>query len=120
MTLVPAGARKRKSVRSVAKSGGQGTPAQAEAMVKKGRGPKGIKRIDRPELSVPSSQYHAHAYNNAALNLDGTIHDKHRGMPPFSKDDRDFFILLWLERCINELLETIKYFSKKRKVLSRR
>ena len=29
-------------------------------------------------------------YNDAALNLDGTIHDKHRGIPPFSKDDRDF------------------------------
>jgi len=56
----------------------------------KRRGPKGIKRIDRPEASVPNSQYHAHAHNNAALNLDGTIHDKHRGMPPFSKDDRDF------------------------------
>ncbi|WP_231623946.1 RHS repeat-associated core domain-containing protein, partial [Neisseria sp. 83E34] len=72
------------------KKWGQGTPAQAESIVKKGRGPKGIKRIDRPELSVPGSQYHAHAHNNAALNLDGTIHDKHRGMPPFSKDDKDF------------------------------
>lgn len=29
-------------------------------------------------------------YNDVALNLDGTIHDKHRGIPPFSKDDRDF------------------------------
>ena len=29
-------------------------------------------------------------YKDAALNLDGTIHDKHRGIPPFSKDDRDF------------------------------
>ena len=54
------------------------------------RGPKGIKRIDRPEESVPGSQYHAHAYNDAALNVDGTVHDKHRGMPPFSKDDKDF------------------------------
>ena len=54
------------------------------------RGPKGIKRIDRPEESVPGSQYHAHAYNDAALNVDGTVHDKHRGMPLFSKDDKDF------------------------------
>ena len=23
-------------------------------------------------------------------NVDGTIHDKHHGMPPFGKDDRDF------------------------------
>ena len=29
-------------------------------------------------------------YNDAALNLDGTIHDKHRRILPFFKDDRDF------------------------------
>ena len=29
-------------------------------------------------------------YNDVALNLDGTIHDKHRRILPFSKDDRDF------------------------------
>ena len=23
-------------------------------------------------------------------NVDGTIHDKHHGVPPFGKDDRDF------------------------------
>lgn len=68
-----------------------GTPAQARNIVNiNRRGPKGIKRIDKPEESVPGSQYHAHAYNDAALNVDGTVHDKHRGMPPFSKDDKDF------------------------------
>ena len=73
------------------KKWGRGTPADAAKIVNiKRRGPKGIKRIDKPEESVPNSQYHAHAHNDAALNLDGTIHDKHRGVPPFSKDDRDF------------------------------
>ena len=24
------------------------------------------------------------------LNIDGTIHDKHRGVPKFGKDERDF------------------------------
>nr|WP_233438890.1 RHS repeat-associated core domain-containing protein [Aggregatibacter actinomycetemcomitans] len=73
------------------KKWGTGTPAQARNIVNiNRRGPKGIKRIDRPEESVPGSQYHAHAYNDAALNVDGTVHDKHRGMPPFSKDDKDF------------------------------
>ncbi|MFU2078906.1 RHS repeat domain-containing protein, partial [Avibacterium endocarditidis] len=73
------------------KKWGMGEPEQAEKIVNRfRRGPKGIKRIDRPELSVPASQYHAHDRNGAALNLDGTIHDKHRGMPLFSKDDRDF------------------------------
>ena len=73
------------------KKWGRGTPADAAKIVNiKRRGPKGIKRIDKPEESVPNSQYHAHAHNDAALNLDGTIHDKHRGIPPFSKDDRDF------------------------------
>ncbi len=73
------------------KKWGRGTPADAAKIVNiKRRGPKGIKRIDKPEESVPNSQYHAHAHNDAALNLDGTIHNKHRGIPPFSKDDRDF------------------------------
>ena len=70
---------------------GSGSAAQASNIVNiNRRGPKGIKRIDKPEESVPGSQYHAHAYNDAALNVDGTVHDKHRGMPPFSKDDKDF------------------------------
>ncbi|WP_179108637.1 RHS repeat-associated core domain-containing protein, partial [Rodentibacter genomosp. 2] len=73
------------------KKWGMGRPQQAEKIVNiLHRGPRGIKRIDRPEESVPGSQFHAHAYNDAALNVDGTIHDKHRGMPPFSRDDRDF------------------------------
>ena len=80
-----------KEKRKRCKKWGMGTPAQARNIVNiNRRGPKGIKRIDKPEESVPGSQYHAHAYNDAALNVDGTVHDKHRGMQLFSKDDKDF------------------------------
>ena len=80
-----------KEKRKRCKKWGVGAPAQASNIVNiNRRGPKGIKRIDRPEESVPGSQYHAHVYNDAVLNVDGIRHDKHHGVPPFGKDDRDF------------------------------
>ena len=72
------------------KKWGMGTPAQAQNKVRKQQAPRGIYRIDGPEEYVPYSQWHAHASNNSALNQDGTVHDKHRGYPPFSRDDKDF------------------------------
>ncbi|MEJ9381110.1 RHS repeat-associated core domain-containing protein, partial [Gallibacterium anatis] len=72
------------------KKWGMGTPAQAQNKVRKQQAPRGIYRIDGPEEYVPYSQWHAHALNNSALNQDGTVHDKHRGYPPFSRDDKDF------------------------------
>jgi hypothetical protein len=64
-----------------------GTPKDAAKQVQRGRGPKDIKRIDRPEQSVPGSQWHAHQEQevkgrNPALNFDGSHHD---GAPTFSK-----------------------------------
>lgn len=76
---------------------GVGTPKQAQQKVRIGQGSKGVKRIDKPEESVPGSQWHAHANNDSALNMDGTIHDTHRGIPPFTRDDKDFlFCHGWL------------------------
>ena len=72
------------------KKWGIGTPAQAQKKVRKQQAPKGIYRIDGPEEDVPYSQWHAHASNKSALNQDGTVHDQHRGYPPFSRDDKDF------------------------------
>ena len=57
-------------------------PKVAQKKVKKGQGPKEVKRIDKPEESVPGSQWHAHGKNGGARNQDGTIHDRD---PEFSK-----------------------------------
>jgi len=46
---------------------------------------KEIRRIDKPEPTVPKSQWHAHTTKKkggGALNQDGTIHDRD---PQFSK-----------------------------------
>ena len=64
----------------------QGTPRDARRLVRKGKGPAEIDRIDRPKSSVPNSQWHAHSKKGGALNQDGTIHDKKRGSPNFSKE----------------------------------
>ena len=66
------------------------TPKIAQNKVRKGQGPRDIKRIDAPEESVPGSQWHAHQTKevdgrNPALNQDGTPHD---GMPNFSNKTR--------------------------------
>lgn len=37
-----------------------------------------------------NAQRHAHDLSEVALNIDGTIHDKHRGVPKFGKDERYF------------------------------
>lgn len=57
------------------------TPKDAQNKVKKGQGPKEVTRIDKPESSVPGSQWHAHGKNGGAINQDGTFHD---GDPFFS------------------------------------
>ena len=64
----------------------QGTPRDARRLVRKGKGPAEIERIDMPKSSVPNSQWHAHSKKGGALNQDGTIHDKKRGSPNFSKE----------------------------------
>jgi hypothetical protein len=52
-----------------------GTPSEAKSKVARGQGPSGIHRIDRPNSSVPGSQWHAHngpGEGSPAVNLDGT------------------------------------------------
>ncbi|GHT70538.1 hypothetical protein AGMMS50239_39030 [Bacteroidia bacterium] len=52
------------------------TPKSAQTKVKRGQAPREITRIDKPEGSVPGSQWHAHGSNGGAINLDGSIHDR--------------------------------------------
>ncbi|NML35517.1 RHS repeat-associated core domain-containing protein, partial [Paraburkholderia antibiotica] len=56
-----------------------GTPKDAQKAVNKGQGPSDITRIDEPESSVPGSQWHAHCKCGAAINQDGSMHDKAKG-----------------------------------------
>ena len=52
-----------------------GTPSEAKSKVARGQGPSGIHRIDRPNSSVPESQWHSHSgpgEGSAAVNLNGT------------------------------------------------
>ena len=73
------------------KKWGVGTPVQAQLKVRRRQqAPRGIDRIDRGHGNAPNAQWHAHDFTDAALNVDGTIHDKHRGVPSFGKDERDF------------------------------
>ena len=72
------------------KKWGMGTPVQAQLKVRRQQAPRGIYRIDRPDGNALNAQWHAHDLSEAALNIDGTIHDKHRGVPKFGKDERDF------------------------------
>ncbi|MGJ0429752.1 RHS repeat-associated core domain-containing protein, partial [Methylobacter sp.] len=70
------------------------TPKDAQKKVNKGQGPVEIHRIDKPEPSVPGSQWHAHQSEQVkgkrpALNQDGSTHD---GSPSFSKKT-----LKWLQ-----------------------
>ena len=67
-----------------------GTPVQAQLKVRRQQAPRGIYRIDRADRNALNAQWHTHDLSEAALNIDGTIHDKHRGVPKFGKDERDF------------------------------
>jgi RHS repeat-associated protein len=62
---------------------------QARNIVRRGRGPKEIDRIDPPNTSVPGSQWHAQrkGMGGPALNQDGTFR---HGDPKFSMDTTKF------------------------------
>ncbi|CAA0149446.1 RHS repeat-associated core domain-containing protein [Tenacibaculum maritimum] len=45
----------------------------------KGQAPKEIDRFDNPH--IPGQKPHVHFMDGTSLNNDGTIHDKHRGIP---------------------------------------
>jgi len=79
-----------KEKRKRCKKWGMGIPVQAQLKVRRHQAPRGINRIDRGHGNAPNAQWHAHDFTDAALNVDGTIHDKHKGIPNFGKDERDF------------------------------
>jgi hypothetical protein len=73
------------------------TPKDAQRAVEKGRGPKGISRIDEPEQSVTGSQWEAHTggRGSPALKQDGTWKHVPRGKSPPSLPRKT---IEWLRR----------------------
>ena len=66
------------------------SPSSLQKEVEKGRAPKDVDRVDKPH--VEGQKPHIHFKDKTSLNNDGTIHDKHRGMPDVSNKVRK-----WLE-----------------------
>ena len=59
-----------------------------QRMKERDQAPIGIDRFDKPhtEGQLP----HVHFDDGTSLNVDGTIHDKHKGIPNPTKKQRDF------------------------------
>lgn len=55
-----------------------------QKQVEKGQAPNEIDRVDKP---------HVHFKDGTSLNYDGTVHDKHNGIPKISNKVRT-----WLEK----------------------
>lgn len=52
---------------------------QMQKQVEQGNAPNGVDRVD--PAHVPGQQPHVHFSDGTSLSMDGTIHDKHRGIP---------------------------------------
>jgi RHS repeat-associated protein len=53
--------------------------SQLQKKVEKGQAPKEVDRVDKPH--VPGQQPHVHYKDGTSQNLDGTLHDAHKGVP---------------------------------------
>ena len=65
---------------------------QMNRQIKRGKEPKGTKKIDPPKTSVPNSQIHAHFKDGTSLNIDGTIHDELNGIPKLTNEMKDWLV----------------------------
>ena len=66
------------------------TQNQMQKQVEKGQAPKDVDRVDKPHQQ--GQQNHVHFKDGTAMNQDGTIHDRHRGIPNPSNEVKN-----WLE-----------------------
>ena len=64
--------------------------SKMQQKVKKGQAPKGIKRFDSAESSVPNSKDHVHFDDGTSMNVDGTVHDKKNGAPNPNNKQKKF------------------------------
>ena len=56
--------------------------SQMQKQVEKGQAPKGVTRVDSADPRLPGSKPHIHfGENKAALNIDGTWHDRGKSIP---------------------------------------
>ncbi len=61
-------------------------PSSLQREVEKGRAPKEVDRVDKPH--VKGQKPHVHFKDKTSLNNDGTVHDKHKGIPNVSNKVR--------------------------------
>lgn len=57
------------------------SPNRLQREVERGRAPRGVTRVDPANPDVPGSQPHIHYDDGTSSNLDGSVHDAHRGYP---------------------------------------
>ena len=59
-----------------------------QRQVEKGQAPKDVDRVEKPH--VEGQQPHVHFKDGTSLKQDGTIHDKHKGIPNPSNKVKDW------------------------------
>jgi len=59
------------------------SPNKLQKLIEKGQAPRGVERVDKPH--VPGQKPHVHFEDGTSLNVDGTLHDAHKGTPDPSK-----------------------------------
>jgi uncharacterized protein RhaS with RHS repeats len=74
------------------------TPKNAQQAWRKEQAPKEITSIHGPEEDVPQSQWHAHCSCGAAVNQDGSIHDKNKAKGRSAKQLFSRKAREWLEK----------------------
>jgi RHS repeat-associated protein len=66
--------------------------SRMQRAVEKGQAPREVDGVDGPHGNAPSAQPHVHYRDGTSSNVDGTIHDAHKGTPNPSRRTR-----AWLE-----------------------
>ena len=59
--------------------------SQMQKQVERGQAPKYVDRVDSPHIE--GQKPHIHFADKTSINIDGTIHDKHRGIPTISNKE---------------------------------
>ncbi len=65
---------------------------QMQQQVERGQAPQGVDSVHPPHVDAPNQQNHIHFTNGTSLNMDGTIHDQHGGVPYLSRK-----VVRWLK-----------------------
>ena len=64
---------------------------QMQQLVERDKAP-GIARFDKADPAIPGSKDHVHFKDGTSMNIDGTIHDKLKGIPNITKKTAEFLL----------------------------